>query len=218
MLEKNTSQKKTKFPIFAVVVAVIALGVILGAGGFAFAATQEQHDSFCASCHTQPESTFYQRATAAQSTDMASFHTAQKINCIDCHSGVGLSGRISAELMGARNAAMWYSGTAKQPALLTSPISDANCLKCHQDVVQRGFAPKEQITIQGSGGRGERGDRAGHWHQFLTRWQAASATAGTCVSCHSGHQTAGTAQTGFMVDQSVQKQCDDCHTAIRKED
>jgi hypothetical protein len=217
-MNANVAPKKPgKFPIAAVVIAIIAFGVIFSIGGFAFAASQEQHDSFCASCHTQPESTFYERSTAAQASDLASFHTAQKVNCIDCHSGAGLTGRLSAELLGARNAALWYTGTAKQPAVITSPISDQNCLKCHQDATQKGFTPKEQITIAGirSGRGGEAG--TGHWHTFMARWQAASATAGTCTSCHGGHVTGSTAQAGFMLQQPVQQQCDACHQVLRKE-
>ncbi len=52
--KKNAKQKKS-FPYLPVVLALIGLGVLLTAGGFTFAATQEQHDTFCASCHTQPE-------------------------------------------------------------------------------------------------------------------------------------------------------------------
>jgi nitrate/TMAO reductase-like tetraheme cytochrome c subunit len=62
------------------------------------------HDQFCASCHTQPESIFFQRSTGALAVDLASFHTTQKTRCIDCHSGPGLFGRMQAELLGARNA------------------------------------------------------------------------------------------------------------------
>jgi nitrate/TMAO reductase-like tetraheme cytochrome c subunit len=217
MAEKNSSKPSNKFPVLTVVIALVALGVIFTVGGFTFAASQEQHDSFCASCHTQPESTFYQRATDAHATDMASFHTAQKVNCIDCHSGVGFTGRISAELMGARNALFWYTGTAKQPAPLSAPIADSNCTKCHADVTQRGFTPKEQITLPG-GARAGRGDRANHWHTFLSRWQAAVPGAGTCTSCHDGHSVGTTAQGGFLVDKTVQAQCDACHKAIRTED
>jgi len=206
--------------ILPVLLIVVLVGVLLAGGGFAFAATQEGHDAFCASCHTQPESTFFQRSTTAQSVDLASFHTTQNTRCIDCHSAPGLLGRISAELMGARNALLWYSGQAVQPAVLTYPIGDSNCLKCHQDVVNRGFVPKEQITLQGvrvgeGGGReGEGGSN--HWHENLARWQAASATAATCTSCHPGHSTDGSAQSGFMVSQNVQQNCDACHQVLRR--
>ena len=44
----------------------VVTAVVMGAGGFAFAATQEQNDSFCASCHTQPESTYYERSIASE--------------------------------------------------------------------------------------------------------------------------------------------------------
>ena len=218
MTDKSSPKPPNKFPVLTVFIAVIAFGVIFTAGGFAFAASQEQHDSFCSSCHTQPESTFYQRSSAAQASDMASFHTAQKVNCIDCHSGNGVDGRIAAELMGARNALLYYTGTAKQPATLTVPIGDANCTKCHADVTQQGFRAKEQITVPGGNGGRERTGRNNHWHQFLSRWQTAVAGVGTCTSCHNGHATGGTAQGGFLVSQTVQAQCDACHKAIRRDD
>jgi hypothetical protein len=188
-------------------------------GGFVFAATQESHDAFCGSCHTQPESTFLQRSAAAQATDLASFHTAKTTLCINCHSGAGITGRVSAELMGARNAVLWYTGKAVQPAVLKNPIGDENCLKCHSDITSQSFTPKEQISLSGvnvggeGGGRG--GGRANHWHAFLSRWQAADLNAGTCVSCHSGHATGGTAQSGFMNASTVQQVCDACHRVLR---
>lgn len=198
------------------VVGAAALGVLLAAGGFAFAATQETHDPFCASCHTQPESTFFQRSTDTQPVDLASFHSEQATptRCIDCHSGTGVVGRVQAELLGAHNALAWYTGTAVQPAKQTVPIQDANCLKCHQDVVQRGYVPK--TTIQGLAGRrgGEEGG-PNHWHERLAEWQAASPQAATCTSCHSGHGTDGAAATGFENLPTTQAMCDACHQVLR---
>ena len=210
--------KKRSRVILVLIVAAIAV-VALSASGFAFAATQESHDPFCASCHTQPESTFVERSSTAPAVDLASYHTTQSTLCIDCHSGQGIPGRMSAELMGARNAFKWFTGTAVQPAVVNYHIGDQNCLKCHQDVTQRGFTPKEQITVPGgrSSEGGEEG-RTGHWHQFLTRWQTADPNAGTCITCHSGHSTDVNAQNGFINDQNVQATCDACHRAIRRED
>lgn len=199
-------------------IGLVALGIVIAGGGFAFAASQETRDSFCASCHSQPESTFYQRSIGAQAVDLASFHTAKSTRCIDCHSRAGLTGRLQAELLGARNAALWYTHSAVQPAQLRLPIQDPNCLKCHQDVTQQGFVPKESVTIPGAaGGRGEEG-RNNHWHQFMARWQAAAPTAGTCVSCHSGHLTSGTAQSGFQDAQTTTSVCDACHSVLRGRD
>ncbi len=124
---------------------------------------------------------------------------------------------MSAELMGAHNALMWYTGTAQQPAVQTVPISDENCLKCHADVVNRGFTPTEQIVVPAEQRRGrEESGARNHWHYFLTRWQGASDTAGTCTSCHSGHATEGTAESGFMVAQMLQQQCEACHQVLRR--
>ncbi len=219
MANRQKSPEKRRFPWIQVLVFAGLAIIVLSVGGFAFAATQESQDAFCASCHTQPESTYLQRSTVVQAVDLASFHTAQSTRCIDCHSGEGIFGRMSAELMGARNAVLWYTGNAVQPARLTFPIGDQNCLKCHQDVTQALFTPQEQITVPGArtGGRGEEG-RANHWHQFLARWQAASSTAGSCVSCHSGHATGSTSQAGFMNSQTVQAVCDACHQVLRREE
>jgi predicted CXXCH cytochrome family protein len=191
-------EPRRRFPLVRALLAAVGLGVLLTVGGFAFAATQEQHDTFCASCHSQPESTFYQRSAASQPVDLASAHTTYKTRCIDCHSGVGVSGRIQAELLGARNAALWVSHTAVQPAPLTQPIRDEACLKCHQNV-----------TV----GQG----RNNHFHAFLARWQAADPHAGTCTSCHGGHSADSTADNRF-VNVQARAVCDACHKVLRKGD
>ncbi len=182
-------------PVLLAVGLGLGLALILTATGFTFAATQEAHDTFCASCHTQPESTYYQRATAAQPVDLAAYHKSKGARCIDCHSGAGVPGRVGAELLGARNAAAWYTGTAVQPAPLTHPLGDVNCLKCH-----------DQVT----NGRG----RNNHFHFFLARWQAADPNAATCVSCHAGHTTDGAAEIGFQAQERTGAVCEACHNAL----
>ena len=165
------------------------------ASGFTFAATQEQHDAFCSSCHTQPESTFYQRSLETQTVDLASFHKVKNTRCIDCHSGVGVVGRIEAELLGAHNALAFYTRTAVQPAKLTRPIGDESCLKCHQDVAARQ-------------------DMNNHFHVFLARWQAQDPKAATCVSCHQGHSTDGDSQIMFLNQAITQAVCEACHASL----
>jgi nitrate/TMAO reductase-like tetraheme cytochrome c subunit len=223
MPQSTNSQRKKKFAIIPLLLGAGIAAILLVVGGFAFAASQESHDPFCASCHTQPESTFFERSTAAQPADLASYHTTQRTACIDCHSGQGISGRVQAELMGARNALKWYTGTAVQPAVLTFAIGQQNCLKCHETITTRGYTAKQQITVpggrEGRGGRGDDDEAGGnHWHEFLARWQAKSASAGTCTSCHDGHGAGSDAQTGFMNAQNVQASCDACHRVLRREE
>jgi predicted CXXCH cytochrome family protein len=193
------------------VIIVSLVAIVLPVGGFAFAASQESHDAFCGSCHTQPESTYVQRSTAAQAVDLASYHTTQETRCIDCHSGAGLVGRLGAEMMGAGNAFRWFTKTAIQPAPLTRAISDSNCKKCHAQVTQQGYVPKNQtLTDLGEA-------QNGHWHLFLSRWQSQAANVGDCVSCHNGHQTDGNAQILFLNDQQTSAVCDSCHRVLARE-
>jgi hypothetical protein len=200
MSRKPVKHSKSKtFPVLPVLGALLLVVILLTASGFAFAYTQEEHDTFCSSCHTQPESTFYQRALDAQAIDLASFHTAKGTRCIDCHSGAGLTGRMQAELLGAHNTLALYTHTAIQPAKQTVPIRDENCLKCH-----------EQVTAGRS--------RNNHFHGFLAQWQAADPNAGSCVSCHGGHSTDGNAQSRFQNQALVSTVCDACHRVMRQGD
>jgi nitrate/TMAO reductase-like tetraheme cytochrome c subunit len=195
---KNVQKSKT-WPVMAVIGILLGLAVILTSGGFVFAYTQEEQDTFCSSCHTQPESTFFLRSSNAPAVDLASFHKSKGTRCIDCHSGSGLPGRMQAEMLGAHNAFAWYTGTAIQPAKLTYPIRDDNCLKCHQ-----------QVTTQRS--------RNNHFHGFLAEWQAIDPNAATCMSCHGGHTTDSNAQNRFQNQVQVRTVCDACHSVTRRGD
>ena len=97
--------------------------------------------------------------------------------------------------LGAHNALAWYTHAAVQPAKLTVPIDDANCLKCHA-----------QVTAS----RG----RSNHFHYFLARWQAVDPNAATCVTCHAGHVTDGDASIAFLNQQHTEAVCQACHNAV----
>jgi len=195
MSAKKIQPKKKTFPFVPLLIALGAV-IVFTVSGFSFAASQESKDVFCSSCHTQPESTYYQRSQDATATDLASFHHTKEARCIDCHSGTGVVGRVQAELMGAQNAFKFFTHTAVQPAPLTKPIRDANCLKCHQ-----------QVTAG-------QADENNHFHIFLTRWQSADTKAATCVSCHSSHTTDGTADILFLNRERTVAVCEACHKAL----
>ncbi len=195
----DTKPARKKSLLLPILISLAVLILLLTAGGFVYAASQETNNAFCASCHSQPETEFLQRANAPQPVDMASYHMMLKgKDCIDCHAGPGLLGRMAAEFQGALNALHWYTGTAVQPAVLVHPISDAICLKCHQNVTR------------------DR-DLNNHFHGELAKWQKADPNAGTCVTCHPGHSTAANLPASFSADQAQdQAACDACHNAIRK--
>jgi predicted CXXCH cytochrome family protein len=173
---------------FAVVaIAILSLGTGITAAQF------ENRDSFCASCHTQPESQYYQRNQTNQPVDLASFHADQKqVRCIDCHSGKGTTGRINAMLLGANDLLAFVTRNYKQPAPLTRPITDAHCLKCHSDISQRR-------------------DFNNHFHVFLPQWQALDPKAATCVDCHQSHTTDGQASLSFLNQENTSQVCQRCH-------
>ena len=175
---------------------IFIIPLILVAGSFGVAAQQEENNSFCASCHTQPESTYYQRAIAAAAVDMASNHqTTHSTKCIDCHSGSGLSGRLSAIAMGAKNAFLFYSKNDVQPAPLTVPIDDTHCVKCHA-------ATRAETDFNH------------HFHAYLLRWQAVDPTAAKCVDCHSAHTTDGDPAQAFLNTARAEAVCQRCHSVL----
>ena len=191
---------------FAPVCVLFAIGLVATIGFFTVTHLEE-NDAFCASCHSEPEATYYQRTQAAKSVDLASVHAllaqhkpqasphATDTRCIDCHAGPGVAGRVSALSVGARDAVKWFSGTAAQPSVTTLPLSDAHCLKCHADT------PNASTFDQ-------------HFHRTLVRWQQADAKAGKCVTCHTSHTTDGNVAIGFLNQQRMLAECKRCHVAL----
>ncbi|HEX7976412.1 MAG TPA: cytochrome c3 family protein [Anaerolineales bacterium] len=168
--------------------AVLALAGLVGLGAAQF----ENRDPFCASCHTQPETVYYQREANTLAVDLASFHTAKQTRCIDCHSGSGPTGRVGALALGARDLLAFASGHYRQPSPQTRPIGDSNCLKCHADLQARQ-------------------DFNNHFHVFLPRWQALDTHAAGCVDCHQSHTTNGDASLGYLNQQVTTQVCQRCH-------
>jgi len=156
----------------------------------------ENHDGFCASCHTDPESEYVARTHGTTAVDLASFHTGEGVRCIDCHSGNGASGRIQAMALGAHDLLKFVSRQFPQPAPLTRAINDINCTKCHTD------------TSQGR-------DFNNHYHYFLPKWQQLSDNAGTCTECHQSHTTNGDVQIAFLNEQHTVPICQRCHNFNR---
>lgn len=175
----------------AAIYAAVAIA-LLGSGGLV-AAHLENDDSFCASCHTQPESTFFQRSRAAAAVDLSSAHALKGVGCIECHSGVGVSGRISAMRLGADDLTAYLAGHYNNPAKLTVPIADANCLKCHADISDKNSFDN-------------------HFHVLLPKWQRLDpAHAATCAECHASHATGGQQRIAFLQPAPTQAICQRCH-------
>ena len=113
----------TRVAVFSGLIgAVVAL--VAATGGTAYAIQLENNDSFCASCHTQPESQFYQQSLAAQPATLAAFHTQKQVRCIDCHSGGQPFGRLSGVAQGTQDLLAYYSKNYHSPAVTLNKLGD----------------------------------------------------------------------------------------------
>lgn len=169
----------------------LTLAGIIGIGAVRF----ENKDSSCAACHTQPESTYFQRESVSTPTDLASFHTGEGARCIDCHSNQGAAGRVAAMMLGARDLMSFITGRYSQPAPMTHRIDDGNCVKCHASVSQKR-------------------DFNNHFHVFLPQWQMQDPNAAMCVDCHQGHSTSGSVAIEFLNQATTQSVCQTCHAFV----
>ncbi len=176
--------------------AIGALALVGFVGGTAYSIDQENHDAFCASCHTQPETQYYQQSLATTSlATLAAFHAQKNVRCIDCHSGGGPFGRAAGLTQGAVDLLAYQSGHYHTPAVTLSKLGDDSCLKCHANVTANsGFN--------------------NHFHAFLSRWQAVDTNAAHCVDCHTAHPTTGDPTQQFLQVQSVQTICGNCHRTL----
>ena len=177
----------------AIIGGLLVVVVLLTGGSLAAATQVENRDSFCASCHTQPESEFYQRSLA-DPVDLASAHTASQVDCIQCHSGPGTAGRLQAiSSVAAPDLVHYLTKNYHDPAVITIPIGDDHCLKCHSDVsANKNFN--------------------NHFHAFLPQWQElAPDSAATCTECHQGHMTGGSADIAFVQETTARAVCERCH-------
>ncbi len=190
-------------------VLIIAL-MLVGAGGYAYGASLERNDAFCASCHTEPESTYYQRSLAADPVDLAAFHAAKETNCIDCHSGKGVPGRAKAMLTGAMDMLAYKTGNYQQPARTTRPVNNASCTKCHNmPLVPPGGEAGEGRSLDGIPGHD------GHYHadSLQLAWRVRGGPVNRCAVCHPAHQP-GNATNRYMDSARIDRGCDMCHAAI----
>ena len=179
----------------AYLVPLLGILMVIAVGAYITGTQLEQHDNFCASCHTQPEDDFYTRSLQPASQDLAAFHAEKKVLCIECHAGKGLVGRSLGLAAGAQDLVAFWSGNYPKPAKMEEPMPDANCTRCHASV----------LTKQ---------DFSNHFHVFLAQWRAADPkNAATCVSCHTSHTTNGDVAQMYLVENSTVLVCQRCHSS-----
>lgn len=176
--------------IGAAIALVLLFGLFIPLAAMQF----ENRNSFCASCHTEGEVTFFNRSTVATPIDLASIHNIKgQARCVDCHTGPGIIGRYGGLIAGASDLVSFYSGHYPQPAALEEPYPDANCMKCHGNI-----AAKKDFN--------------NHFHVVMFQWQSVDPThAAHCVDCHASHDTTNDAGAIFLNKAATVKVCQACH-------
>ncbi len=184
-----------RFPKILLVLGIIAF--FLAAAAYTTGVRLETHDSFCASCHVEPESTYYQASlNTTAPTTLAAFHAGENTRCVDCHSRRWIPGRLWAQWGGLQNLLAYRSGHFTQPSVTTRPVGDTGCTKCHGDLTWVS-------------------ERPGHYHSpsLRRRWRAAGGPTNSCAACHPPHESVAPISEQFMDDELIEVQCDACHEA-----
>lgn len=220
-----------------IVGGIFLVGLLFLSFGFVGGTLLEEHNDFCASCHTAPESTYYNRSVAAiadtnaKITDLATFHFHQAagqneaFQCISCHRGdSSLGDRIQTLWLGAKDTLTFVAGkadpTIEKPTIAYSTLVNAACVRCHE---------KTLLTVTGINS---------HFHNFLPQTAAllkqgkqfigssfgddgfqAIDVPLTCTNCHLAHKTEDTSNPDLkLVDvPTTQQACETCHNAARRE-
>ena len=182
-------------------------GILTLALSITIAIQLENRDSFCASCHTEPESAYYARSLS-NPRDLASAHANAEVlvRCIDCHSGEGPMGRVASISQGASDLLSYISGNYQQPAIIQNPLGDQACTKCHTPVNSNSANPQE-FTITSSS----------HYHleSYLNEWNIqADNPFGTCSICHISHTENIDISTGYIEQTTTNLACDQCHRVL----
>lgn len=190
-------------------ILLVSVGIAALATGTTVATELEKDDTFCASCHTEPETTYVARSTfalGAAALDLASYHhantesiitpTVPNMRCVDCHQGEGIVGRGIVLSLAAYDALKHFTGTSKQPATIVFTIQNEACLKCH-DTEVRQFAdqPTKPFILDN------------HYHY---KYFQPGAPSMQCVACHPAHLEASHTNK-FQLRRVTIPVCEDCH-------
>jgi hypothetical protein len=227
-------KKRGPFKRFLFIAIPVFFGAIVFIGlSFLGATALEEHDNFCTSCHTVPETTYAQRAdtaltsTTAPVTDLASYHyhqaqvQGQSFACIQCHRGdSSMTDRLQTLALGGKDTITFLMGksdpTLEKKAIMQPALVNAACVGCHTTTL---------LTEKGT---------STHFHNWLPQTAALIAqgqkfissngrnrqpravdTTLLCTSCHLAHQTVDPTNPKLKLVDTVTTQdaCDSCHKA-----
>lgn len=240
-------QKRKRRFSWPLAILIIGLGgLLLSSAGFVVVTALEEQDTFCASCHTVPEITYFNRAYFALDNpaqpvpDLSTAHykaakadnTAFK--CIECHRGdAGLPHRISTLGLAAYDTLIYLTGredaAIEKQKTKSGWLANASCVGCHSETLLKldginnhfhTYLPQAQDAL-GKGGVIVVGEalataRAATGEQSAPALETISVRA-LCSDCHQAHKALIGGANRFFMDTDLRNAaCVDCHVAARK--
>jgi hypothetical protein len=228
-----TPIRRRRWPL--IIGGLFALLVLFSGVSFATATVLEDQDTFCISCHTIPETTYYNRAYIALDhptqvvNDLATAHfhlsqtgTKTPFACIDCHRGdQSLFARVAAIALGAKDTLVYVVGHENtqietMPSLTeTDWLSNSACISCHaatlldtSNGLNNHFHTKlpQSAALRTSSGTPAASGYNAKWSQPVDNVNL------QCTNCHVAHKTvaAGSAKQ-FIDSQYEANACVSCH-------
>ncbi|MGQ9904111.1 MAG: hypothetical protein ACUVRU_07305 [Anaerolineae bacterium] len=219
-------------PVWAALGVVTVLAGLFGS--LIYVGQAERDDNFCVSCHTVPEQTYFDRATAAVAgalaVDLSSYHyqqirgTGEAIHCINCHEGDGSAAHIvDKRLLGLRNLVEWFVGRndpAVEKLRVRAPhLSNDGCAACHQEtLLVAGMDNHTHNMLPLSYALWKNGARL-ILPRGVTDTQAILAAGllpyDTTVQCSTCHQTHRSLETLLYLEAGVvERGCIQCHIEV----
>jgi nitrate/TMAO reductase-like tetraheme cytochrome c subunit len=235
-------RRKRRWPVI-LAIAFFAL-IIIGGAGFVTASALEEHDNFCISCHTVPETTYYNRAYISLDhpddtpPDLATAHylLSHKDNkpefaCINCHRGdSSLGQRISTLALGGRDAVIYVVGkedsTIEKSKIAEGWLPNAACVSCHTDTLLtlkgldshfHNHLPQAAQALAAGGTLIVPDNLKAQAARFLQRGLQTVATSLVCTDCHQAHDTVPNGAVNYFMNVDRRKQaCITCHQAAKE--
>jgi hypothetical protein len=219
------------------VVVALALVVLLGLVSIAGVSVIEENDSFCATCHLQPERVYVARARAVAqafgqareqgldgeqlwrasrdaASDLAGSHRGAALNCVACHRGDNsLGDRARALALGAGNTLLYVTGRfdPEHSGLANPDLVTRSCLRCHVWQPRLGGVEEgmqNPVTVDAF---------ENHFHFYLFEPEYAQETAVGCLDCHPSHVEVPPIIPYFIdEEEAVIPACEQCHMEVGK--
>ncbi len=242
----DTTPKKRRARRWPLLIGGAFVALLLFSGiGFVAASALEEHDTFCISCHTVPETTYFNRAYYSVDNptlpvnDLSSAHyhiaaakdSKEPFACIDCHRGDGSLGhRVSTLLLAGRDTVTWLTGN-ENPSIAKTDIREAwlpnaACVGCHADYLRdikgldnhfHTLLPQAKQAAA-NGAKLTIAEALKNNPDAIKEWSTPVENAPlTCTGCHLPHSEIPNGEKVFFMEtQRRNTACIACHVAAGK--